>query len=644
MPNGTDDTKPLGEVAGEVDRPAESSLTAPLFTDDEFRELVEEVSGAFDSVPEDEPSPSETDAVEEADADIPDKLDEDPESFTRALKRITESQVDSGAPITTKTAALGVAPSETTPDVELPEVDLGFTAAFQQITQVKTPSLAALEAAAAPDPLEGLESPVLDGEWRPPEEDEVEDYGTDDPLDETVEDMPPPKDDGESEEGEDLLDLVVALEESFDALSQATGPEPSGEDAPADEPEVSEEQGPDGDAVEAIDEVVEEPADEAKEEPSDEAREEPGDDVIEESDGEVSVAAAISSAAPSTSGSGYGLGTLILMLLVGIICGAVGTLLVTRSQTSDTIPHETATPVSDEGTPQEQPLVSTDVGPDLSERPAISSAPDGLQLTEPDKTAAEATAAVELAAVPVTDSRPSATDASTGTLVESEDAANADLPAAPEEVAAAEPEVISGEETDETVPPDDAEEGVVEESTISEPVVAAHAQSAARTTRLILVSTPENVRVYHGETFVGRTPLDQEVSFDTEIFEIELRKTHFEPLRVRLPSDQSAIGPIFLNLEEGGTDDAQRLDLGTLNRFDLDVTSVPSRARVYVNEVFIGRSPLEADIRTNVDDVELMVRKTAYLTFRMRLSTSDTAGPIEAVLEREQTAPRQIQP
>ena len=127
------------------------------------------------------------------------------------------------------------------------------------------------------------------------------------------------------------------------------------------------------------------------------------------------------------------------------------------------------------------------------------------------------------------------------------------------------------------------------EELVDAAVVAAADPPAERSFRLILTSTPENVRTYRGQVLIGRTPIDQDIVLDTDILEIELRKTHFDPLRVRLPTDQQ-VGRVHLHLSHGDAD--RDLHFSSMRRFQLNVRSVPNRARVYVNEAFVGRTPL----------------------------------------------------
>ena len=309
-----------------------------------------------------------------------------------------------------------------------------------------------------------------------------------------------------------------------------------------------------------------------------------------------------------------GLRNMILVLLVGMCLGAVITVFVKGSATEDV------------------PVTPEPVAPETVAIEDVPVVPEPLELElvvpEPLEPAPVETSPVTLEDVPVVPE-----------LAEPEPVIPE--PAEPEPVIPepAEPEQVVPEPLEpESIEPEPLEPELVEPEPL-EPVSTPEEVDATTTTaegsfRLVLTSTPDNVRVYSGHERIGRTSIDQDIVYDGEVLEIVLRKTDFEPLRIQLSAEQSAI-PIHLHLSPATDDDETSQIVPTLNTIRFYVRSVPSRARVYFDEELIGRTPLATEIQVNADEVELMVRKTGYRTFRMDLTAPGPSDPIEASLVPE---------
>jgi len=150
-----------------------------------------------------------------------------------------------------------------------------------------------------------------------------------------------------------------------------------------------------------------------------------------------------------------------------------------------------------------------------------------------------------------------------------------------------------------------------------------------QTVRLNLDSTPGYVRVYHEGELLDRTPIDQDIEVAADFLEVELRKTGFAPLRVRVPAGAE---PCLVHVALQPPGEVNLVEVGALERTHVEVTSIPNRARVYIDEDFVGRTPLEVAYCGGEAELELMVRKTGFLTFRQQIETGSGVTPVSAEL------------
>ena len=193
-----------------------------------------------------------------------------------------------------------------------------------------------------------------------------------------------------------------------------------------------------------------------------------------------------------------------------------------------------------------------------------------------------------------------------------------------------EPEV-NGQPDAALVPPDvAAQPEAIPDAQESDPTlgIPPTAPANGQTIRLNLSSSPGGVRVYHGDALLGRTPIDQ-VESGSAILEVELRKTDFVPLRVRIPVGSE---PCLVHVELDSTSESPTVELDALVRTHIEVTSTPSLARVYINEMHVGRTPFVSDFCADAADLQVMLRKSDYLTFRQQITAGSEVPPISVPL------------